>query len=187
MIVSLRGECAPLERTMAGSERGPGLPDTHRFPPFGVARRPPFGGGNSNCRQSLGERESFSTKHTHLPLLMRANPSKATTCCHRSVCIDRLQPKKSQPRNVGVWDPRSVGRSGSTPRRRWVSWSGGPEVGVLVRWHSPVGPKSWTNSAPRPRRFWRVPARKCQPTCSRPSSPKNRPWCGQDAVRGPAG
>ena len=25
------------------------------------------------------ERESFSTKHTHLPLLMRANPSKATT------------------------------------------------------------------------------------------------------------
>jgi hypothetical protein len=63
----------------------------------------------------------------------------------------------------------------------------GPEVGVLVRWHSPVGPKSWTNSAPRPRRFWRVPARKCQPTCSRPSSPKNRPWCGQDAVRGPAG
>jgi hypothetical protein len=70
-----------------------------------VARHPPFGEGNANCSQSLGERESFSTKHTHLPLLMRANPSKATTCFHQSICIDRLLPKKSQPRSVGVWSP----------------------------------------------------------------------------------
>jgi hypothetical protein len=46
------------------------------------------------------ERESFSTKHTHLHLLMRASPSKATTCGHRSICMDRLQPEKSQPLRV---------------------------------------------------------------------------------------
>jgi hypothetical protein len=36
---------------------------------------------------------------------MRANPSKATTYFHRSIYIDRLKPKKSQPRSVGVWNP----------------------------------------------------------------------------------